>query len=117
MFARSGPLRRLSGWRRQIALAVLFALQGAITLAPLLEPTEKGRMGAHVEQHGARHKYQHDETNCAVCAVRSLHSSPAQQCPSIVCERQSTIAALDPQVAPAFRAAPTALPRAPPQLS
>ncbi len=117
MFHRLTALRRLLSWRRQIALAVLFALQGAITLAPLLEPTEKGRMGAHAEQQGARHKYQHDETNCAVCAVRSLHSSPAQNCPSIVCERQSTIAALDAKVAPAFRAAPTALPRAPPQLS
>jgi hypothetical protein len=117
MLYRSSPLRRLAGWRRQIALAVLFALQGAITLAPLIEPTETGRMSAHVERQGARHKYQHDETTCAVCAVRSLHSAPAQNCPPMVCEEHSTVAALDAHVAPAPRVAPTALPRAPPQLS
>jgi hypothetical protein len=115
MIHRSNPFRRISGWRRQIALAVLFALQGAIALAPLLEASEKGRMGAHAEQRGAQHKYQHDDRTCAVCAVRSLHSSPAQSCPAIACERQQTVAALDARVSPARRVAPTALPRAPPQ--
>jgi hypothetical protein len=115
MFRRSSPLRRLTGWRHQFALAALFVLQGAITLSPLLEPSDKGRMGAHAEQQGAQHKYQHDETTCAVCAVRSLHSSPAQTCPAIACDRQQTAAALDAPVTPAFRVDPTALPRAPPQ--
>jgi len=87
-------------------------LQGAITLSPLLEPNEKGRMGAHAEEKGAQHKYQHDEATCAVCAVRSLHSSPAQACPAIACERQQTVAALDAPVSAARRVDPTALPRA-----
>jgi hypothetical protein len=115
MSRRSSPLRRLTGWRHQFALAALFVLQGAITLSPLLEPSEKGRMGAHAEPQGAQHKYQHDETTCAVCSVRSLHSSPAQTCPAIACDRQQTVAALDAPVTPAFRVDPTALPRAPPQ--
>jgi hypothetical protein len=109
-------LRRQSGWHRQLALALLFALQGAITLAPLLESTERERMGAHAERQGAQHKYQHDETTCAVCAVRLLHASPAQSCAAISCERQRSVAALDAPVAPTHRVDPTALPRAPPQL-
>jgi hypothetical protein len=52
-----------------------------------------------------------------MCAVRSLHSSPAQTCVPIECERQQAVAALDIPVAPLFRTVPTALPRAPPQLS
>jgi hypothetical protein len=108
MIHRSNPFRRLSGWRRQIALAVLFALQGVITLAPLLEPGEKGRMGAHAEERGAQHKYQHDDRTCAVCSVRSLHSSPSHNCPAIECDAPANVAR---------RIAPTALPRAPPRLS
>ena len=117
MFDSTDPLLRPSVWRRRIALAVLFALQGAITVSPLLEPGEKGRIGAHAEEQGAQHKYQHDETTCAVCAVRSLHSSPAQGCPPIVCERQRVIAALETPVAPSRRADSTTLPRAPPRPS
>ncbi len=117
MTRRSSLRRRPNGWIRQFALVVLFALQGAITLSPLLEANEKGRMGAHAEEQGAQHKYQHDETTCAVCAVRSLHSSPAQVCPAIMCERQHTVAALDTPVAPSRRVDPTALPRAPPHLT
>lgn len=117
MFARSSPLRRPTGWCRRVALAALFALQGAIALAPLAEPSEKGRLGAHAEQQGAQHQYQHDETTCAVCAVRSLHCSPAQGCPPIVLEHQQLAAPLDTPMAPSLRVGPTALPRAPPQLS
>ncbi len=109
------PFHRLTGWGRQIALVVLLALQGAITFAPLLEANEKGRMGAHAEERGARHKYQHDETTCAVCAVRSLHASPPQSCVPLDCERQKTVAALGVPVAPSRQVTPTALPRAPPQ--
>ena len=116
MLHRSSPLRLLSGCRRQIALAVLFALQGAATLAPLFEPTENGRMGAHTEERGAQHKYQHDDRTCTVCAVRSLHSSPAQSCPAIECERQQSVAALDAPVAPSHHVVATTLPRAPPRL-
>ena len=115
MSHRSSPLRPQIGRLRQFALAALLVLQGAITLSPLLEPNEKGRLGAHAEEKGAQHKYQHDEATCAVCAVRSLHSSPAQACPAIACERQQTVAALDAPVSPARRVDPTALPRAPPQ--
>ncbi len=98
-------------------MAALFALQGAITVSPLLEPTEKGRLGAHAEEQGAQHKYQHDETTCAVCAVRSLHSSPPQGCPAITCERLQTVAVLDTPVAPSRPSDPTTLPRAPPRLT
>jgi hypothetical protein len=111
------PLRRPIGWRRRIALAALIALQTAITFSPLLETTEKGRLGAHAEEQGAQHRYQHDESTCAVCAVRSLHSSPAQACPAIACEQQQSIAVLDAPSAPSRSADPTALPRAPPSLS
>jgi hypothetical protein len=111
------PLRRQTGWYRQLALALLLALQGAITLSPLIEPSEKGRMGAHAEERGAQHKYQHDETTCAVCAVRSLHAAATQSSPQIVAERVQTAAALDAPVAPTLRVDPTVLPRAPPQSS
>ncbi len=111
------PLRRQSGWLRQLALVLLFALQGAITLSPLIEPSEKGRMGAHAEDRGAQHKYQHDETTCAVCAVRSLHAALAQSSPPIIGERVHTAAALAAPVAPVRRTDATVLPRAPPQLT
>ncbi|MFI5233055.1 MAG: hypothetical protein ACHQSE_11165 [Gemmatimonadales bacterium] len=117
MFSPSSPLRRPNSWFRRVALAALFALQGAIALAPLAEPSEKGRMGAHVEQQGARHQYQHDETTCVVCAVRSLHCTPAHACAPIVVDQQEAVAVLDAPVAPSLRVGPTALPRAPPQLS
>jgi hypothetical protein len=116
MFAMSSHLRRPHSWTRRFALGALLALQGAIALAPLAEPSERGRMGAHAEQQGAQHQYQHDESTCAVCSVRSLHCAPVHTCPPIVGERQHSIAALEVPVAPAFRADPTALPRAPPTL-
>ena len=114
MTRRPNPLRTLTGWRRQLALGVLLVLQAAITLSPLLETNEAGRMRSHVEEQGAQHKYQHDDSTCAVCAVRSLHSAPAENCPAIECDRQQSIAALDAPVSIAFRSDPTALPRAPP---
>ena len=115
MMSRSRRLRRLSGWRHPVALAVLLALQAAIALSPLLEIGERGRMGAHAEQQGAQHKYQHDETTCAVCAVRSMHSSPTHSAPAIACERKSWIAALEAPRAPDRRIDPTTFPRAPPR--
>ena len=117
MFAPSSLLRRQSGWHRKLALAVLFVLQAAITLAPLLEVSERGRLGAHAEERGARHKYQHDEATCAVCAVRSLHSAPAQNCATIVSAQQPFAAGLDAPWAPARTVDASALPRAPPQQS
>jgi len=111
------PVRRHTAWYRQFALVLLFALQGAITLSPLIEPSEKGRMGAHAEERGAQHKYQHDEATCAVCAVRSLHAAATQSAEPIIAERVHTAAALNTPLAPARRADATLLPRAPPQLS
>jgi hypothetical protein len=117
MLHRFSPLRRLTGWRHPIALAVLFALQAAIALSPLLEANERGKIPVHVEQQGATHKYQHNEATCAVCTVRALHSSPAQSCPAIDCERQQAVSALDAPVAPLRGVETTALPRAPPQVA
>ena len=117
MIQDSSLLRRQSGWPRKLVLAVLFALQGAITFAPLLEVSERGRLGAHAEERGAQHKYQHDEATCAVCAVRSLHAAPAQSSAPIACEQQRSVAVLDAPWAPARRVIASALPRAPPQLS
>ena len=117
MFDSTDPFRRPAGWRRRIAFAVLLALQGAITVSPLLDPGEKGRIGAHAEERGAQHKYQHDETTCAVCAVRSLHASPARSCAPIVCDRHESFAARETPLAPVRRVVPTTLPRAPPSLS
>jgi hypothetical protein len=111
------PLCRPSGWRHPVAFAVLFALQCAIALSPLLEANERGRIPVHVEQQGATHKYQHNESTCAVCTVRALHSSPAQGCQAIDCERQQAVAALDAPVAPLRGVETTALPRAPPQVA
>ncbi len=110
-------MRRQTRWYRQLALVLLVALQGAITLSPLIEPSEKGRMGAHAEERGAQHKYQHDETTCAVCAVRSLHAAAMQSSPPIIGERVQTVTALDAPVAPIRRVDTTVLPRAPPQLT
>lgn len=115
MFASSSPLRRPNGWCRRLALAALLALQGAIALAPLIEPSEKGRLGAHAESQGAQHKYQHDESTCAVCSVRSMHCTPVQVCPPLVDERQQSVATRETPIAPALRFDRTALPRAPPQ--
>jgi hypothetical protein len=117
MSTKGPPRSRRTGPLRQLALAVLFVLQAAITLSPLLEATERGRMGAHMEQQGARHKYQHDDATCAVCAVRSLHSSPAQACAPIACERQLTKTALDAPASHSRDLDPTSLPRAPPRLT
>lgn len=117
MNAIPSPLRRRSSWRRRIGLAVLVALQGAITAAPLLEPSEKGRIGAHAEEQGAQHKYQHDEATCAVGAVRSLHSAPATACPPISSDRLDGLAAREAIFAPGRHVVPTTLPRAPPVLS
>ena len=117
MFSRSSPLRRPNGWSRRFALAALFALQGAIALAPLVEPSEKGRLGAHAEGQGAQHKYQHDESTCAVCAVRSMHSAPAQSAPPVVHEHEHSVALAETPAAPSLGADITALPRAPPQLT
>ena len=117
MFGSSGSLRRPNGWRRKTALLALLALQGAIALSPLLEPTEKGRLGAHAEEQGAQHKYQHDEATCAVGSVRAMHSSPAQPSPAVACERETWIAALEAPGAPDHRLDPTTLPRAPPRLT
>jgi hypothetical protein len=117
MLQNTSLLRRQSGWHRKLVLAVLFALQGAITFAPLLEVSERGRLGAHAEERGAQHKYQHDEATCAVCAVRSLHAAPAQGCAAIACERERSVTVLDAPWSPARRVISSALPRAPPQLS
>jgi hypothetical protein len=115
MIHRFAFLRRHGGWHRKLALGVMLVLQGAIALSPLLEVTERARMGAHAEERGAQHKYQHDEATCALCGVRSLHAAPSQRCPAIECERQQSVAALDAPRAPAARAASSALARAPPQ--
>ena len=117
MIHRYSPFRRVAGWRRHIALAVLFALQGAITLAPLIEPSEKGRIGAHAEEQGALHKYQHDETTCVVGAVRSQHSAPSSACPPISSDRAPQIASLMAAFAPGRHVVPATLPRAPPVLN
>lgn len=117
MFSRSSPLRRPNGWCRRLALAALFALQGAIALAPLAEPSEKGRLGAHAESQGAQHQYQHDESTCVVCSVRSMHCTPAHSCPPVVDERQHSVAVAETPFAPALGVDATALPRAPPQLT
>jgi hypothetical protein len=111
------PLRRPNAWYRQLALVLLFALQGAVALSPLIESSEKGRMGAHAEDRGAQHKYQHDESTCAVCAVRSLHAAPTQSPPPIIGEQVHASAALAAPVAPVRRVEATIRPRAPPQLT
>jgi hypothetical protein len=113
MSTRSPAFSLNHGPLRQLLLAVLLLFQAAISAAPLFEPTDRGRMGAHVEQQ-ARHKYQHDEATCAVCAVRSLHSSPAHACPAVECEFQRTVAALEAPVAPGQSRESSVLPRAPP---
>ena len=102
---------------RRIALALLVALQGAITAAPLIEPSEKGRLGSHAEERGAQHKYQHDESTCAVCAVRSLPSSPARASTRIAYGRVQTVASLESSPISLSRVDPTTLPRAPPRLT
>ena len=117
MFKQYSALRRQSAWPRKLVLAVLVVLQGAISLAPLLEVSERGRIGAHAEERGAQHKYQHDEATCAVGSVRSLHSAPAQSPAAITCERHQFVAALDAPVARSRRNDPTSLPRAPPRLT
>jgi hypothetical protein len=104
-------------WRRRLSFAVLLGLQGAIAFAPLLEPDERGGARAHIEQQGSRHQYQHDEATCVVCAVRSMHSSPAQSCPSIAGGTLLPVAASEVPLATGRGLDRAALARAPPRVA
>jgi hypothetical protein len=117
MAGHAGTHSRLNGWQKRVMLAALIALQGVIAFSPLLEVSERGRLGAHVEQQGASHRYQHDEGTCAVCKVRSMHSAPAGAGPILVAERLHTDASRSAPVAPPRTLAHATLPRAPPQLT
>jgi hypothetical protein len=98
-----------------MAFVALFALQGAIAVSPLLDTRDDGGMAVHVENHGTRHAYLHNEDTCAVCAVRSLHSTvPVVACPPVAVVCHETVAAIRLDEAPDRPNVSTLRSRAPP---
>ena len=115
MFAALSPSpRRRPGTRRAVALA-LFALQGLVALSPLAERGLTERPHTHVEERGAIHPFAHDDSSCALCSVRSMHSAVASRTNQIVAapgrEGLRTFLAL---AAPSPAGGRTNLSRAPP---
>lgn len=73
---RSGLIHRMPLMRR-LALVALVALQGMVTLAPLMEAHHEAPE-SHVEQTGASHIFVvHNEATCAVCTLRSIRVLPS----------------------------------------
>jgi hypothetical protein len=54
-----------------VAVAIVFLVQGWVTTAPLLEGRGVG-MSAHIEAPGAQGHFTHDESSCAACTVLSM---------------------------------------------
>ncbi len=110
-------LRRF-GWRRRVAFVALFALQGAIALSPLLDARDDKGIGMHIENRGTRHAYMHNEATCAVCSVRSLHSTvPFVAAPPATEMHHETVAATPQGEAPDRPDVGTRHSRAPPPVS
>ena len=103
-------------WSR-IGRGALLALQLAVGFAPLIERWEPGRPVAHADEQGSRHLFPHDESNCALCAVRTIVAeAPAE--PELLPdaeEEQGTVVTA-PRRLLSSESAATHPPRAPPVL-
>ena len=73
----------LISWRRTAA-AALIALQAVIAVSPVLERRDEVRRDTHVEAQGGRHLFAHDESTCAVCAVRTASGAAPAESPALV---------------------------------
>ena len=110
--------RRARQWRSRSVSLLLFALQGVIALSPVWEPQEQSTPRAHAEQPGTRHVAVHNEANCAVCSVRSMHASvPPAVFPAIVFVQWRPVAGLTAIALSSCDGALSHLSRAPPLLS
>ena len=110
--------RRARQWRSRSVSLLLFALQGVIVLSPVWEPHDQSTPRAHAEQPGTRHVAVHNESNCAVCSVRSMHAAVAPAVfPEIVFVQWRPVTGLATLAVPSCDGALSHLSRAPPLLS
>lgn len=71
--------RSLKLWRRRVSVAALLVLHVLIAGSELFDPVSEVRLDTHAEQHGNKHPFAHDATNCAVCSVQmqSMDAPPS----------------------------------------
>lgn len=104
----------LSSWRRSAA-AALIALQAVIAVSPVLERRDAVPRDAQVETQGSRHLFAHDESSCAVCAVRTLEADvPPQAAAPIAVATNSLVDPTDAADVRLLEPAPGNHSRAPP---
>jgi len=115
MLPALGPRLRTHQWLRRAVALALFALQGAVALSPLADAAHTDRP-QHAEESGAAHRYAHDESTCALCAVQSLHAAvPPRECACAVAPQHQGVASRTALGAAAPDGGPSNLSRAPPQ--
>jgi hypothetical protein len=73
------PRSRLS----QLIRFALVLVQVVIAFTPLVEARGVGA-AAHVESRSDARHYVHAEANCAFCAVRTIHATPAVTQPEVL---------------------------------
>jgi hypothetical protein len=110
--------RSLKLWRRRVSVAALLVLHVLIAGSELFDPVSEVRLDTHAEQHGNRHPFAHDATNCAVCSVQ-LSQATVPPRPTFTIVAIVTPTAVVTDVAGSVRAAQFRIgsSRAPPALS
>lgn len=110
-------LSRVIKWQRRSVALLMLVLQVGVALAPLAERSSRQTI-THAEQRGTRHARMHNESACAICAVRSMQATVAaidDVPPPRDVPRRLAVAIID---VPASRDPPAAnTSRAPPRLS
>lgn len=103
--------------QRRMSALLMLVLQFGMVLAPMSERDGR-RTVTHVEQQGTRHAQLHNESACALCAVRSMQTAVLQAASAltvvVVADRlvsapSAILTSRDPP--------PSNASRAPPQLS
>lgn len=110
-------LRKAIHWQRRSTALLMLVLQVGVALAPLAERGSRQSV-THAEQRGTRHARMHNESTCAICAVRSMQARATtsdQAPPPRDVPQRFAVAIVD---VPASRDPPaTNTSRAPPRLS
>ncbi len=83
-----GTPRLAPGLWRRISAAALFALQVVVAFSPVAEAQYQTPGMAHAHDQQTRHAAVHDESSCAVCAVRT-HSVRAPEPPAPVADAEA----------------------------
>jgi len=110
--------RSLKLWRRLVSVAALLVLHVLIAGSELFDPVSEVRLDTHAEQHGNKHPFAHDATNCAVCSVQ-MQTMDVPPAPAPIFFGAMVPAAVVRDVASGIAAAqfPPASSRAPPSAS